>query len=102
VVLLQRGSLRVLMGVRLPLLALTACKFGEFYAFISPSPILVLRIRLRLFDGELVPFAGDVHDCLNVRYPDRLLMLEIFKNTTQRRGTIGRSNHKGMDADRYD
>jgi hypothetical protein len=37
---------------------------------------------------------------LNVRYPDKLLTLEIFENTAQCLSTIGRSNRKGMDADR--
>jgi hypothetical protein len=51
---------------------------------------------------KLLSFTGNARNCLNVRYPDQLLMLEIFENTTQRCSTIGRANHIGMDADRYD
>ena len=61
-----------------------------------------LPILVDIVDLQLLLLAGNVHDRLNVRYPDKLLTLEIFENTAQRLSTIGRSNHKGMDADRDD
>jgi hypothetical protein len=62
----------------------------------------VVAILVDIFDPQLLLLARNVHDRLNVRYPDKLLTLEIFENTARCLSTIGRSNHKGMDADRYD
>src|SRR5487761_2355660 len=60
------------------------------------------KARLMLFDSDLVTFAGDVHDCLNVSYPHQFLLFQVFENTTQCRCSIGRANHKRMNADRDD